>query len=219
MAAKAKSKPTQDFVEIDEIRDGVVVLANKSLRGVLMASSINFALKSTEEQDAIVLQYQNFLNGLDFSAQFFVQSRKLNIDPYLETLRERQKAEFNELLQIQIAEYIEFVKTFVESTSIVSKNFYVVVPFTPITIYKKGGIKSSFDSLFKKSGAPTIALDNEHFQEYKTQLYQRMETVRQGLIRTGVRVVPLDTEELVELFFGLYNPGELDKGKVPEIQR
>src|SRR3989344_4186971 len=122
-AAKPTIQASQDIVPIEEIRDGVVVLSDGSLRAVLMASSVNFALKSPDEQDAIILQYQNFLNSLDFPIQFFIQSRKINIDPYLDTLRERKKAETNELLRIQITEYISFVKDFVESGSIVSKSF------------------------------------------------------------------------------------------------
>ncbi len=213
--AKTSAQATRDFIEIDEIRDGVLLLRDKSLRAVLMASSVNFALKSNDEQDAIVLQYQNFLNSLDFSVEFFVQSRKLNIEPYLDTLRDRQKSEFNELMKIQISEYIEFVKTFVDSANIVSKSFYVVIPFSPLAANKNDGFKSAFASLTSRGEKKTV--DDTKFQEYKTQLYQRVDAVRQGLIRTGVRMVPLNTEELIELYYGLYNPGELEKGKIPEI--
>ena len=212
------TKPTRDIVEAAEIRDGVLILKDGSLRAILMASSINFSLKSSDEQDAIVLQYQNFLNSLDFSIEFFIQSRLLNIEPYLETLRTRLKTEFNELMKIQITEYIEFVRTFVESANIVSKNFYVVIPFTPVTLYKKEGVRATFASLFgtQEAGA---TLKEENFKEYTTQLYQRVDAVRQGLIRTGVRMVPLNTEELIELLYSLYNPGELEKGKIPEVEK
>ena len=214
----SSTKPTRDIVEAAEIRDGVLILKDGSLRAILMASSINFALKSSDEQDAIVLQYQNFLNSLDFSVEFLIQSRLLNIEPYLETLRTRLKTEFNELMKIQITEYIEFVRTFVESANIVSKNFYVVIPFTPVTLYKKGGVRAALGSLFgtQEAGA---TLKEENFKEYTTQLYQRVDAVRQGLIRTGVRMVPLNTEELIELLYSLYNPGELEKGKIPEIEK
>ena len=214
----SSTKPTRDIVEAAEIRDGVLILKDGSLRAILMASSINFSLKSSDEQDAIVLQYQNFLNSLDFSVEFLIQSRLLNIEPYLETLRTRLKTEFNELMKIQITEYIEFVRTFVESANIVSKNFYVVVPFTPVTLYKKGGVRATFASLFGTQQAGTT-LKEENFKEYTTQLYQRVDAVRQGLIRTGVRMVPLNTEELIELLYSLYNPGELEKGKLPEVER
>ena len=213
--------PTQSFVPIKEIRDGVIVLKDGGLRAVLMVSSLNFALKSADEQEAIILQYQNFLNSLDFSVQFFIQSRRLNIGPYLDMLKERQRKEANDLLKIQEAEYIDFVKNFVESTGIVTKMFYVVVPYVPSILPASGGtVSGMFDALLgrrkKTKGTPA---DVNNFEENKLQLFQRADAVLQGINRTGVRAVPLNTEELIELFFGLYNPGELEKGKAPELMK
>lgn len=211
--------PTQQFVPIKEIRDGVIVLKDGGLRAVLMVSSLNFALKSAEEQEAIILQYQNFLNSLDFSVQFFIQSRRLNIEPYLDLLKERQRKETNDLLKIQEAEYIDFVKNFVESTGIVTKMFYVVVPYVPSILPASGGtVGGIFDALLGRKKKQKNARDTNNFEENKLQLFQRADAVLQGINRTGVRAVPLNTEELVELFFGLYNPGELEKGKAPELQ-
>lgn len=212
---------TQSFVPIKEIRDGVIVLKDGGLRAILMVSSLNFALKSSEEQEAIILQYQNFLNSLDFSVQFFIQSRRLNIAPYLDLLKERQRKEANDLLKIQEAEYIDFVKNFVESTGIVTKMFYVVVPYVPSILPASGGtISGIFDALLgrKKNKKNARGADINDFEENKLQLFQRADAVLQGINRTGVRAVPLNTEELIELFFGLYNPGELEKGKAPELQ-
>src|SRR3989344_5385208 len=110
-----KGRASQQFVPVEEIRDGVAILKDKTMHAILMVSSLNFALKSSEEQDAIIAQYQNFLNSLDFSLQFIIQSRKLDIEPYLETLRVAEKAQASELLQIQTREYIEFVKAFVKA--------------------------------------------------------------------------------------------------------
>lgn len=215
---KTKGKPSQEFVPIREIRDGIVTLHNGSLHMVLMTSSLNFALKSSVEQDAIIAQYQNFLNSLDFSVQFFVQSRLLNVDPYLDTLRESEKMQTNELLKIQTREYIGFVKTFVETANIVTKTFYVVVSYVPPFLETAGkgalGAVTSILGIGKKED-DTGRLEEEKFEEYKTQLWQRVDAVIQGLSRTGVRVVPLNTEELVELYYGLFNPGELEKGHVP----
>jgi len=218
--SNAKARASQELIPIEEIRDGVVILKDGSLRAILMASSLNFALKSADEQDAIIMQYQNFLNSLDFSVQFFIQSRKLNIEPYLDTLRERKTAETNELLRIQITEYITFVKDFVETGNIVSKSFYIVVPFVPITLLGGsekgiGGIISSLTG--KGSGGKNSGMSDEKFTEYRTQLWQRLDTVIEGLVRTGVRTVPLKTEELIELYYGLYRPEESEKGKAPEI--
>jgi len=198
----------QQFLTIDTIHDDVVVLKSGGLRVVLMCSSINFALKSPDEQEAIIFQYQNFLNSLDFPIQFAIHSRRLNIAPYLEALQERQKEEQNELLKLQISEYSEFVKTFTESTNIMSKTFYVVVPFTPATM-ERGGI---FEGIFSKIGIGGKPLNSkEQFGEYRNQLWQRVEAVIAGLHSFGVRAVPLNGEELIELFYGLYNPTEFEK--------
>lgn len=215
----ARARASQEIIPIEEVRNGVLILKDGSLRTVLMASSLNFALKSTQEQDAIILQYQNFLNSLDFSTQFFIQSRKLNINPYLETLKERKKQEINELLKIQISEYITFVKDFVESTNIVSKTFYVVVSFIPqgLNISAQRGIKRMFADLGGRSKGGQATFAEEKFEEYRLQLLQRANVVVDGLARCGVRAVPLNTEELIELYYELYNPGEADKGKAPEL--
>lgn len=198
----------QQFLKIDTIHDDVVVLKNGGLRVVLMCSSINFALKSSDEQDAIIFQYQNFLNSLDFPVQFVIHSRRLNIAPYLEALRERQKEETNELLKLQIAEYAEFVKTFTESTNIMSKTFYVVVSFTPAIMEKSGML----DGLFSAIGMGNKTTNPKgQFGEYRNQLWQRVETIIAGLHSFGVRAVPLNGEELIELFYGLYNPTEFEK--------
>ena len=211
-----KAKASQEFLPIKTIRDGIVILKDGGLRSILMTSSINFELKSSQEQDAVILQFQNFLNSLDFSVQFFITSRRLNIEPYLDTLRERQKMEPGELLKIQIAEYIEFVKNFVETSNIVAKTFYAVVPYSPPIIELEAGALKKVFSAFGKKTRPD-ANKQEKFEEQRTQLYQRVDTVKQGLTRTGVRAVPLNTEELIELFYGLYNPGEIEKGKTPTV--
>ena len=206
---KSKSAAaTQEFLLIDSIRDGIIILnGGQGLRAVLMVSSLNFALKSNEEQDALVFQYENFLNALDFPLQFVVQSRRLNIRPYLELLTARQKEETNELLKVQINEYADFVKSFVEMTNIVSKTFFAVVPFTPSIAERHRGIFQGFASLFSSSKTASPDADNE-FTQWKNQLLQRVDAVTGGLKQFGLRVAPLKTEELIELFYGLYNPVE-----------
>ncbi len=217
----ANALPSQDILKIEEIRDGVMVLKDGSLRAVMMASSLNFSLKSADEQTAVIMQYQNFLNSLDFTVQFFLESRKLNIEPYLDTLKEAEAKQTNELLKIQITEYIEFIRTFVRAANIVSKNFYIVVPFTPaLFTTPQEGVKSLLGIFGKNSQSAsrrTKTLPQDKFDEYKNQLWQRVDSVIQGLVRTGVRAVPLNTEELIELFYSLYNPGELEKGKPPAL--
>lgn len=209
--------PAQQFLAIETVREDVVVLKDGGFRVVLMCSSLNFALKSTDEQDAIIFQYQNFLNSLDFPLQIIIHSRRLNVAPYLESLKERQKEEDNELLKIQIGEYVEFIKTFVDMTNIMSKTFYVSVPFTPPLLEQSGGIGGFLSSIGvggKKAGSAATS-----FEEFKNQLWQRVDTVVGGLQRIGVRSAPLNTEELVELFYGLYNPTEFEKVSAPQANQ
>lgn len=201
--------PAQQFLAIDAIREDTMVLKDGALRVVLMCSSFNFALKSADEQDAVIFQYQNFLNALDFPIQFVIHSRRLNIAPYLATLAERQKEESSDLLKIQIGEYIDFIKTFVEGTNIMAKSFFVVVPFTPAFLEQQGIVSKTFQAIGfgkKNNTAPARA-----FEEHKHQLWQRVDTVIEGLQRFGIRSAPLNTEELIELFYGLYNPTEFER--------
>jgi type IV secretory pathway VirB4 component len=202
-----QSKSTQEFVEVKEVRDGIVVLKNGSLRSILMTSSVNFALKSTDEQTSLLLQFQNFLNSLDFSVQIFIQSRKLDIRPYIALLEERHKAQVTDLMRIQIREYIEFIKNFTESANIMSKSFFVVVSYSPSTFSVKDGVMG----IIKSKNKSEIKDKNKNFEESRTQLEQRMSVVEQGLLRTGIRVARLGTEETIELLYKMFNPGELEK--------
>ena len=207
------AKSSQDFVPIKEVRDGVVVMKNKGLRVILMVSSINFALQSEDNQIAIVSQFQNFLNSLDFSVQIFIESRKMNIAPYLALLEERYKIIENELLKIQTREYIEFIKTFTENTNIMTKTFFVVVPFSAAPITLKTGAIGSVTSMIglNKKAAVNEGSEGDDFQEQKMQLQQRIAVVEQGLIRCGLRSAHLGSEEAIELFYKFFNPGEADK--------
>src|SRR5437868_5790141 len=140
---RSQNKSTQDFVPVAEVRDGIVVLKDGTFRAILLASSINFALKSEDEQTAFIVQFQNFLNSLDFSCQIFVQSRMLDIRPYVATLEVAYKNQLDDLMRIQIREYIEFIKSFTEAANIMTKNFFVVVPYSPvIDVSSKGGVRS-----------------------------------------------------------------------------
>jgi len=204
---RAANKSTQEFVPISEVRDGVVVLKNGNLRAVLLASSINFALKSEDEQTAFIVQFQNFLNSLDFPVQIFVQSRMLDIRPYVATLEAQFKEQLDDLMRIQIREYIEFIKSFTEAANIMTKNFFVVVPYEPAAITKKTGLGSMLPFGKKK----TSAENDKTFDEQITQLEQRISIVQQGLVRTGVRTVQLGTEEAIELLYKMFNPGEEGK--------
>jgi type IV secretory pathway VirB4 component len=204
--------PTQQFLEIDQIKEGTIILKNGALRGVLMVSSQNFALKSEDEQNATIYQFQNFLNSLDFSVQVFIQSRKINITGYLEKLKELEEKQTNELLKIQTREYQEFIKSLVEVGSIMTKTFYAIIPFVPFELAKV----ETYKKLLAKPEARK-PLTEEEFYRYRTQLWQRMEFVALGLKRCGLRAVPLTTRELVELFWGAHHPEESEVGYFPEV--
>lgn len=196
---------TQEFVPIDDVRDGIVIMKDGGMRGILMASSINFALKSDDERQAILLQFQDFLNSLDFLLQIVVQSRRLDIRPYIALLEGRYKEQTNDLMRIQIEQYIAFIKSFTESTNIMTKNFFIVIPYDA-AIIKTGG---KFPLSIGKKENPNSK--EEDFEEKKNQLEQRMGVVEQGLVRCGIRVAKLGTDEVVELFYKIFNPGESEK--------
>lgn len=204
------SASTQDFLEIDQIREGILILKNKALRGILMVSSFNFALKSEEEQSATIYQFQSFLNSLDFFCQILVQSRKLNITGYLESLKKLEENQKSELMRIQTKSYREFIQEIVEGGAIMTKNFFVIVPYT---VWEAQGLPSPRQFL-RQTTAP---LTEESFQMCKAQLWQRMEFVSLGLRRCGLDCVSLNTPELIELFWALHHPMEAEVGYYPEI--
>ncbi len=210
MAVNAKT--TQDFVPIKEIRQGVVILRDDSLRAIVMASSLNFALKGADEQQSIIAQFQNFLNSLDFSVQIFIQSRKLDIRPYIALLEGRLKEQVSDLLKIQTREYIGFVKNFTENSNIMTKTFFIVVPYSPASL-SAGGVSGTVAGFLGKKKTVQESADKkiEEFEERRSQLEQRVSVVTQGLVRCGIRTVELGTEEIVELFYKIFNPGDTEK--------
>lgn len=210
--ASTKAKATQEFVPIKEVRDGIIVLKDGTLRAVVISSSLNFSLKSNDEREAILAGFQDFLNSLDFSVQVFIQSRRLDIRPYLALLEQQRKKQVNDLMKIQVEEYIGFIKNFTESTNIMTKHFFIVIPYSPALLQSKSGSKlPDFGKVFSKKDADTAAADERMFEEYRTQLEQRISVVEQGLVRCGVRVIELGTEEVIELLYKIFNPGEIEK--------
>jgi len=202
---------TQEFLEIDQIRDGIIILKNKGLRAVLMVSSLNFSLKSEEEQHAIIYQYQNFLNSLDFSCQIVIQSRRLNLTGYLDKIDALAAKEKNELFKAQITGYRGFLEDIIQNGNIMQKSFYVVVPFA-ISETQGASAGGKFNPLPK---IPTLT--EEEFQRAKSQIAQRVEFVSLGLRSCGLDTVFLNTFELIELFWGLYHPLEAERGYYPDI--
>lgn len=209
MATTTSASPSQEFVPVREVRDGIIVLKDGGIRAVLMCSSLNFALKSDDEQNAFLLQFQNFLNSLDFHIEMFVQSRKLDIRPYIATLEEAFKNTLDELMKIQIREYITFVKSFTEAANIMTKHFFVVVPYDGAIISSTTNPLSSLSLPWqsKERASEQMLGAKQAFDENMSQLEQRIAIVQQGLIRTGVRSVQLGTEEVIELLYRIMNPG------------
>jgi type IV secretory pathway VirB4 component len=184
-----------------------MILKDGSMRAVVLATSINFALKSTEEQESVIYQFQNFLNSLDFSVQIYVQSRKLDIRPYVALLEDRLSAQTSDLMKIQISEYMTFIKGLTEGSNIMTKSFFVVVPYAPVL----NAGKSLTNILKKKEDSVEAKNKNDEFEEIKNQIEQRISVVEQGLSRCGVKIARLGSEELVELFYRIFNPGDAEK--------
>jgi type IV secretory pathway VirB4 component len=203
---------TQQFVPIRDIKDGVVIKRNGEMLTVLLASSVNFALKSLDEQRAILQQFQSFLNTLDFSLQIYVQSRKLNIEPYLAVLAGLESKQDNDLMKIQLQEYMEFIRSFTTDVDVMSKSFFVVIPYSPTKINLSKGVSSFFSS-----GGSAPLSNDQQFEEHRLQLEQRVAMVVQGLAGVGVRTMKLQKDELVELYYHLYNPGD-PTGAAPNVQ-
>lgn len=199
----AKGAATQQFVPIERVRDGIVILKTGELRAILITNSLNLGLKSEDEQQAVLSQFQNFLNSLDFPVQFFVQSRKLNIKPYMDLLQERSKLVKEDLLKIQIHEYMGFISKFTEESNIMTKHFFITIPYINQNMQ---GVNPSTMLSFGMGDAPKTNQDT--FEAARIQIEQRVSTVTQGLSRFGLRAQRLGTEEVVELFYKLFNPSE-----------
>lgn len=199
---------TQQFVPIKEIRDGVVVLKNGELRSVLMCQAVNLDLKSADEQMATILQFQNFLNSLEFGIQITASSRRLDIRPYIMLLEQKLQALEGDLLRIQTREYISFIQKFNETYDVMSKYFYIVVPYG--VSMSMSGPSNPLSKLFgsgKKGNK--ISTESQKFEEKRSQLEQRISIVSGGLGSMGIQSTILDTAALIELYQKTFNPGEL----------
>lgn len=202
----------QSLIHIKQIKQGIVVLDDNSLRGIMMVSSINLALKSYDTQQAIINQFQNFLNSLDFSCQIITQTRRLNITGYIDKLKNLEAKQTKELLKLQTREYRKFIETLVSSGTIMNKTFYIVIPFYFTELPTSKGISGIL------AKPPQISsLSEEMFNRGKNQLWQRMQFVSLGLSACGLTAAPLDTEEIIELYWAFYHPKEAELGYYPEV--
>jgi len=197
---KTERKSTQAYLDIAEIKDSVVVMKDGSLRLILLCSAINFDLKTEEEQNILIGQYQNFLNSLNFPIQIVIQSRRMDLGPYLSKLKERLNQEENELLKTQMADYIDFLKELIAQVNIMDKKFYVVVPYFPPPLQAP----TSWEEVI--SGRAPKTLTVFEFDTYKKKLIQKANIIASGLGSLGLRCIQLNTQEIIELFYNTYNP-------------
>jgi type IV secretory pathway VirB4 component len=216
MTKNVSSATTQKFIDVAEVKDNVMVLKNGSLRAVLAVSAINYELKSTDEQTAIISQYQNFLNSLDFPVQIMVSSRKMNIDSYVDFISQKEKEQPNELLRLQTSEYSRFIKELVSVSNIMDKTFYIIVPFSPIESTESGFL-SNVMSRFNPQ--KNILEKRENFETYKNQLFQRVDHVITALGATGVKIIPLETQDIIELLFNAYNPQIFESSNLADVNK
>ncbi len=201
----ANEPSTADLIQIKELRDGVLLLKDGSLRAVVKVSAVNFELRSSDEQAAILQQFGSFLNSIDFPMQMVVHSRRYDITAYLATVRAASEQLTNELLKVQAGEYIRFVAELSDLANIMQKNFYVVLPLTVTPTSESKGFFAGLKDTFKK--APTVqGIPPEQLASYKMQLQQRADLIIGGLSGMGLKGVMLEQDELVALFNDVYNP-------------
>ena len=218
---KQNSSPanaTQRYLRFAEIRDNHLVLSDGSLRAVLQVSSVNFDLKSEEEQNALVYGYQEFLNSLEFPVQIVVRSRKLDIDGYLERLTEVAKGHPEGLLKDQTYEYIDYVRKLVELADIMQKEFYVVVPYDTQRLQKINPLEKLLGLLMPSDTLAAYKHRLAEFDTLKKGMRQRVATTTSGLQRCGLTVAQLDTARLIKLFYEVYNPVTSQREKVGDLQ-
>jgi hypothetical protein len=200
--AKSTASSSQEHLPIAGIQDGIVIMTDGSVRTVLRIEPINFDLKSEQEQNAIIYAYQGFLNSLDFPIQFVIQSKKLDLERYLLRLKESQKETTSDLLRIQTEDYIGFLRQLITVANIMSKRFYVVISYSGLT--KESAIAQFGSILHKQPTGPVM--DQDQFNRYKSEGINRASIIAGGLGRLGVKCELLGTQQLIELFYGIYNP-------------
>jgi len=217
LAGSKPGVPSQKFLDVAEIRDDIVIMRDGTLRVILLVSSINFSLKSVDEQNAIVQAYMQFLNGLDYPIQVVIQSRRMNIDHYMQQLDESEKTITNDLLIRQIRDYRDFVKQLVHLGDIMQKRFYVVVPLNPAT--DKGTVQRGFVQRITEIFSPTIVgkLTEERFQKLKFDLSLRVNQITGGLSSMSLNAAQLDTQSLIEMLYTVYNPELFETQRMTDI--
>jgi type IV secretory pathway VirB4 component len=210
--SQSNSNSTQNALQLSEVRDGIVIMNDGSFRAVVMCQSINFDLMSPEEREAVEFSYQGFLNSLYFPIQIFVRSQKVDLSPYLDRLDKIRSEQDNMLLGLLMEDYVAFLADIAQQTNIMDKRFYLVIKFPDVevdvrkTLKQSTGFFTGLGNLLGSNKAQHINIDEATLEKAKTELRHRVEAVMQGLAQCGVQSLPLDTEELIELYYDAYNP-------------
>ncbi len=212
VAPPSKNNPnsTQNTLQIAEIRDGIVIMNDGSFRAVVMAKSINFDLMSPAERDGVEFSYQGFLNSLYFPIQIYVHSQKVDMRPYIEKLDKIRSEHDNMLLALLMEDYINYINDLVSQTNIMNKQFYIVIPFFPIADVQKAitQSKSFFTGIVDmfNSKEQHVVINEQDLEKAKDELRNRIQAILGGLQQCGINGLPLDTQELIELYYDVYNP-------------
>lgn len=207
---------TQKYLKIAEFRDDLVMMQDGTLRAVMICSSVNFALKGEDEQSALISAYMQFLNSLDYPIQIVIQSRKLDIDNYIRRLKDAEKKLQNELLRNQINGYISYIQQLIEMQEIMTKKFFIIVPFNPLGSKTKSFWQRLTETFFP---AQIIKVKKEILAKYKEELSIRISNIQGNLGGMGVESVVLDTQGLIELFYNSYNPTTGQNQKVSDLSQ
>lgn len=208
--------PTQQHLLVSEIKQDTIVMKDGTMRAVLLVSSINFALKNDDEQNAIISSYVSFLNGLDHPLQILVQSRQLQLQPYIDKLIAQEKQQNNELLRAQIADYRSFINELVSLSEIMSKRFYIVVPYDPLSNKNKSFWSRLSDVVHP---ATTVKVKGDRFTKRKYDLDQRVRQIESGLQSMSLTTVRLDTQSLIELLYATYNTDIALTEELPPLEK
>lgn len=217
--AQKQTKSTQNSLQIAEIRDGIVILRDGSLRAVILGSAINFDLMSPSERDSVEYAYQGFLNSLHFTVQILIRSQKIDLDGYIEKLGKLRQDQDNDLLASLMDDYILNIRTLVDEVNIMDKQFYTIVPFFPAAInkIKQTNLVAGVGSLMKP--LPVTTVSESDFHAYKEELAQRVQLVSSGLSQMGIRAIPLNTQELIDLYYASYNPDVAQNQKLIDVRQ
>ncbi len=210
VAPPTNPNSTQNTLQIAEIRDGIVIMNDGSFRSVVMVKSVNFDLMSPQEQEALEYSYQGFLNSLYFPVQIFLRSSRVDLGPYIAKLDKIRSEHDNMLLAYLMEDYINYISNLSQQTSIMDKMFYVVIPYFPHTEVQKAITQSKnfFSGLGQmfNSKEQHVTINEADLEAAKTELRNRVQSIMSGLMQCGVQGLPLDTQELIELYYDTYNP-------------